>query len=134
MFLGKNVREALPPEAADVIVEALAEAVAHGSHRGSVYSLPLSTGLGWFELTIAALPKDVGRTAEYLVVVRDITAQRFAQDALLAAEQKFRLLTENMKDVVWILDGDLALSVREPICRKLRGYTPESNGRRWMRP
>ena len=126
MFLGKNVREALPPEAADVIVEALAEAVAHGSHRGSVYSLPLSTGLGWFELAIAALPKDVGRTAEYLVVVRDITAQRLAQDALLAAEQKFRLLTENMKDVVWILDAEtLRFLYVSPSVEKLRGYTPD---------
>jgi PAS domain S-box-containing protein len=41
-------------------------------------------------------------------------------------EAKYRVLTENMKDVVWILDAEtLKYSYISPSIKKLRGYTPE---------
>lgn len=126
-LLYQKVSAVLPEQAARILMAALAEAEAHGEHRGSIYSLPQPDGgARWFELAIAALPLVADRAAEYLVVVRDITKRREAQDARLAAEQKFRLLAENMKDVIWILDAEtLRFLYVSPSVEKLRGYTPE---------
>jgi PAS domain S-box-containing protein len=42
------------------------------------------------------------------------------------SEEKYRMLTESMKDVVWILDADtLKYTYISPSVQKLRGYTPE---------
>ena len=39
-----------------------------------------------------------------LTTIRDITEQRRAEEALRASERSYRLLAENIRDVVWIMD------------------------------
>lgn len=48
------------------------------------------------------------------------------KEELGAGETRFRMLTENMTDVVWTLDPDtLRVTYISPSIRKLRGYTPD---------
>lgn len=48
------------------------------------------------------------------------------KDALGAGETRFRMLTENMTDVVWTLDPDtLHFTYISPSIEKLRGYSPD---------
>lgn len=61
-----------------------------------------------------------------LVFVRDISQRRKAENALRESEAKYRTITENMKDVVWILDINTEhFTYISPSVIKLRGYTPE---------
>ncbi len=61
-----------------------------------------------------------------LVEFRDITAQKEAQQKLAESERKFRLLTENMNDVVWIWSVDKnAFTYVSPTIQKLRGISVE---------
>jgi len=53
-FLGKTVEEVLSPDAARTILDALEQAVRHGTHRGAMYALDLRGGRRWFDLSIAA--------------------------------------------------------------------------------
>ena len=56
----------------------------------------------------------------------DVTQRRRDEDALRASEEKYRILTESIKDVVWILDAQtLYFTYVSPSVEKLRGYTPE---------
>jgi diguanylate cyclase (GGDEF)-like protein/PAS domain S-box-containing protein len=51
---------------------------------------------------------------------------REATEELQASEEKYRVLTETMKDVVWTLDTDtLRYLYVSPSIERLRGYTPE---------
>lgn len=58
-----------------------------------------------------------------LVVLRDITKQREAEEALKASEEKFRFITENTSDVLWTLDIKThKFTYLSPAAQDLWGY------------
>ncbi|WP_374247071.1 diguanylate cyclase domain-containing protein [Zoogloea sp.] len=57
---------------------------------------------------------------------RSVAEARLAAERLEASEEKYRLLTETMKDVVWTVDTDsLRFIYVSPSVERLRGYTAE---------
>ena len=82
VLVGKTVAEAFPKDAADVINEALGQAAATGRHCGEVYSLETPEGMKWFELSIAAAGDHRDRDCRFIVLARDITERRRAQEEL----------------------------------------------------
>ena len=48
-----------------------------------------------------------------------------ANEELDISEQKYRLLAENVKDVIWTMDTSGHFTYVSPSVRELRGYTPE---------
>jgi PAS domain S-box-containing protein len=81
-FLGKLVEDVLPPEAAGVILEALARAATEGAHRGASYALDMPGGRRRFELSIATKPGESEPAAHFVALVRDITERTQAEEAL----------------------------------------------------
>lgn len=56
----------------------------------------------------------------------DITENVHAIEALRNSEQKYRMLTESMRDVVWIADADsMRVLYISPTVQRVRGFTPE---------
>ena len=75
-------------------------------------------------------PKEVivnkGRYFEKDVLVataRDITERKNAVEALLSSEEKYRSITENITDVVWVSDLDFNLSYISPSASKMYGVS-----------
>ena len=78
-FLGKTIREVLPEEAAGIIMDALAEAARLGRHQGGTYALPMTQGVLWYELSIAAMGGPDRPGGHLVMLVREITLRKVAE-------------------------------------------------------
>jgi|GEM_PF-585807 PAS domain S-box-containing protein len=123
-FVGQMAVDLLPEPAAAVVRQAIAEALATGHHQGGTYALAMPHGERWFELSIAAHGDLNSDEARLVAIARDVTDRKRTDDALRASEEKYRLLTEGMKDVVWVLDVEAQrFTYVSPSVVHLRGYT-----------
>lgn len=55
----------------------------------------------------------------------DITEQKAYEEKILESENKYRLLAENMSDMIWKTDMDLKFTYLSPSALNIRGYTIE---------
>jgi PAS domain S-box-containing protein len=60
-----------------------------------------------------------------IVNYRDITDRKRVEEELKESEKKYRLLADNVKDVIFVLDMNLNYTYVSPSVKILRGYEPE---------
>jgi PAS domain S-box-containing protein len=98
VFLGKTFNEVLPESTADTILQALAQAAQQGWHRGATYALDLPTGRHWFELSIATKGEPNPTQTHFLVLARDVTERKQAEEALRERD-RLRIALEKEKEL-----------------------------------
>ena len=81
-------------------------------------------GETFWTATFISLVRDAdNRPIGYIGIDQDVTERKRVEDALRDSERKYRMLTENMKDVVWIVDADtLRFLYVSPSAETLCGY------------
>lgn len=88
-FLNKKVELLMPPEVVRVIYEAMEEARQTGHSSGKYYSLDLPGGRREFELSTACKTLTYETAQHYVMICRDITERRQAEDELRVAATAF---------------------------------------------
>src|SRR5664280_890772 len=58
-------------------------------------------------------------------ILIDVTEQRRMEEALRESEKKYRLVVDNMADVIAIMDMNLRFTYVSPSVMRMRGYTVE---------
>jgi len=80
---GRTVSDVMPPDAAQAVMQALQEANQKTWSTGVQISLPLDIGTHWFELSVARKQTQPGEEPRFVVLSRDITQNKIAEEKIL---------------------------------------------------
>jgi PAS domain S-box-containing protein len=67
----------------------------------------------------------LGSLSGIMGLVYDISSTKDAEESLLKSNERYTLLAENVKDVIWAVDADIRYTYISPSVEKMRGYTME---------
>jgi len=79
----------------------------------------------WHSQSAAPVRNASGKIVAYQGICHDISKRKHAEKALRENEARLRLLTDNVRDVIWTADMDMHLTFVTPSVHELRGMTPE---------
>lgn len=102
-FIGRNVRDVLPADAAGAILEALQQAYLQGGIRTAEYRLPMPDGPQDYEVRVAPLES----SGELIGVVRNITQRKHAEEALRNQHALLHTVINSSTDFIFAKDKEL---------------------------
>jgi|GEM_PF-454201 len=116
-FLGRNMRDVLPPEIERGLRDRIRQARESGDTAVLEFSLPVRGEARSFEARIVACGP--GRV---LSVVRDVTERKRTEQALRERDERYQLATSAGRVSVWDLDAETGRVYVDPVLLSLLGY------------
>ncbi len=125
-FIGRSAVSMIHPDDIERIAGDLSEVVqATNDHIPSEFRVRKADGT-WLSLeAVGSNQFHNPGIRGLLITARDVTERKAALKALQAGEERFRLITENSKEVIWMTDMDLRFTYVNAYIEHLLGYTPE---------
>ncbi|MCX5829103.1 MAG: PAS domain S-box protein [Deltaproteobacteria bacterium] len=115
--IGKPLQDILSAELHAPFLDLLTKALAAKSMTSLVYDIPLQGNLYYYEARCVPFLKD-----QAIIVIRNITERKQAEDTLRQSEEKYKLLVENANMVI-IIAQDLLLKYTNPKASDMIGYS-----------
>ena len=128
----RSLEETLTPASMEIAARAFADGLSEveksasaARRMNSLIELELRRKDGsavWAEFALSFICDADGRPTGVLAVVRDVDERRRAQQALSESEKRYRLLAENVSDVIWVTDANLRPTYVSPSIQRLLGF------------
>lgn len=123
------IRDIFHPDWADYFQETWEEIMRGEVRPEYVFQYVHKSGeTRWARQRVVLHKDDDGTPIAIEGIASDITEAKRAEAALRASEQQYRLLVENMTDVVWTQDNDARFTYATPSAETLWGYSFEELG------
>lgn len=138
--IGKTVHEMMPKDVADLIVQQYKEAIQKkecvtyedysiNSYQNSNPSQNVAINpdeLEYFESKITPIINKEGICTNIIAIVRDITERKRKESALKLSEEKYRLIADNMTDLVTLIDIHGTIKYASPSHESVLGHSSEN--------
>jgi PAS domain S-box-containing protein len=92
-LLNKQIAAVLPPDEAELVMEAVREAHREGRSTGRVVSRTMPHGLRWFEMSVSRKTMPADASPHFILLSRDITARKQAEEQLQRLNRTLRVLS-----------------------------------------
>lgn len=124
--IGQSALEVVPPELHEEMKN-FHEAVEFGGHISGYETKRVRKSGEEFDVsvTISPIRSTSGGTVAIAAISRDITESKQVEAALRKSETKYRLIAENMTDVVGVLNYQGLIEYISPSSRMMLGVEPE---------
>ena len=125
-LIERSFTEIISPEYVKSTVERFKKGLAGGEIP--LYEIEMKHKNGGtvpIELNVTLLLDATGKTAGRIGVARDITERKQAEEALRKSEEKYRLIAENMHDMIRLVDTQGTNLYSSPSHKAVLGYSPE---------
>jgi len=119
-FLGKKIDEVVPARISALIYSTMEEASQQGFASGKYYSLQLADGRHEFELSAACKAVSPGAHKHFVMISRDITERRLAEEELRVAATAFEA-----REGMMITDPDGVILRVNKAFSEITGYSAE---------
>jgi PAS domain S-box-containing protein len=125
-LVGKNPFHIIIPEDQPKALETMAKILAEHSLQTVEYHIVTNDGRkAIIETSVSLIRGEKGEPKSIVAVARDITERKRIEEALRESEKRYRLLAENLRDVIWTVDMNWCLTYVSPSITQLAGYSVE---------
>jgi len=119
-FYTEEDREAGMPQ------KVLETARKHGKYAGEGWRVRKDGSRFWASVVVDRINGEDGKLLGFAKITRDMTEQREAQQALLDAERRFRILVQGVTDyAIFMLDPDGKVANWNAGAERIKGYSPD---------
>jgi len=122
---GFKAWQLLSPEDVDTSAQNIQRLLKGEQVEGTEYTLKRLDGSVFPAIIISSVIYRDGKPVGLRGAIVDITKRRQAEETSKKSERKYRLLAENVNDVIFVLDMNLKYTYISPSVKFLRGYKPE---------
>ena len=133
-LIGMSAQQTTTPESLSVLAKAFKEEFEiekqndkdlNRSRRFEIQQIRKDGKIIDVEISVTFLRDSDDKAIGIVGLSRDISARKKAEEELKESEKKYRLITEGIKDVIWVMDMDFKFKYISPSIKELRGFTVE---------
>lgn len=119
VFIGKHFSDVLPQDAAAACMEAIHQAQVLDHSIGHQYQLLIDGRTLWFELSVARKPGAATAAAHFVVLARNVTESRMAQEELQQSRDDLRALANRLQTIREEQRAHLAREIHDVLAQEL---------------
>ena len=124
-IIGKPVLDVIHPDYREVVAERMRKSMETGTIAPAIEEEFLRLDGTPVAVEVRAAPLVYQGKPAMQAVVRNISDRKKAEEALRASEEQYRLLAENVRDVIWSTDMDLRFTYVSPSAKYIVDRTAE---------
>ncbi|MEI7708181.1 MAG: PAS domain S-box protein [Chlorobium sp.] len=118
--------DSIHPDDRELVLQSVTAAVKNEIESQVEYRVCYPDGsVHWLLSRGRPLRDHTGKVDRYIGTVIDLTERKQAEQALLESEIKFRSITEQISELVFVADSSGIVNYVSPVIEKLSGYLPD---------